>query len=1162
MIEEIARGRRAGSAYPCHAVVDNHSAVAKEPWRVMSRGRRRGGLALFALAGGLLLGGPTSQAQSAPGAYTLDHTIRGLADVLPPTSWRVPAGLDMDPDGNIYISDAFDGRITRIAAGGLASILVSPGGGLVSPTHLAVDAGRNRIYVSDLGVGALVTLDLAGRVLRSDAGIPGAAGVGVAPDGSVFVGAADSGQVHVFGPDGEARGTWTAVPEEAGSSVGDLIRGIDVDADGMVYVVDGRKAQVQVFDAAGMRHETLRPPEMANDISVDYDPAFSPRKLYWVATDRGVYRYDPRTKVWDQARGRSVSALAVRAGLGMAQAMPGMDGTVSRVEKRIYGEIGGQPERAWGGSVIVAGILNGPQGLAAGTDDRLYLLDLDARVQRFQADGTVIDQIYAPNAVDVAATADGRFFVLQPGRVSAFNAGGIPIWNQLVVANVAALAWHEASQALIVLDDGGYLTRLQGLDGGLIFRQRIDDLGGDPEGWSDLAGDDAGQLFALDRRGPSVARIEASGRQSRWPLPAGARRISATPEGRVLVLGRDGWVRIFDAAGRAIGAFDAVRFDTGVSSDPSDLASDGQGQVYVSDRRANLISRYRWDESAQAKEPPAEGTGCRHYPDKTAAPPLIWLGETVDVSLTVRGGCGSTEVAEPLDILLIIDESGSMNGEKIRIARQAAQDFVAEVDLSISQVGLVGFDTTSRLHQALSQDEARIYRAITGLRARGGTRIDMGLAEARAEMRKNGRPGIARPIFVLLSDGYNNAGAAPVLRESDAAKREGIEIYTIGIQADAQLMRQVATSADHYFAPRSASFLYEVFDAIAQRISTSTLFRRLVVTDLIPANMRYILGSAVPPAVFDPAANSLTWTLSNVAFKGFGLRYTLEPLEIGTWPTNIVAFGEGEDGYDRPTRVDFPVPVVIVIGPTATPTPTPSLTPTPTDTPTPTPSPTPTPKPGPIYLPILLRERCLPSQLRADVVLVLDASSSMEGEKLAAAQAAAKQFVDIVLEREAGEGEDGSRLAVVGFNISAWLAQGLTPDKIAAKAAIDGLTMTPGTRIDHGLELAFAELEGPRHVPGHTPAIVLLTDGLQNGEPDPAFAIARAARAAGTLIYTIGLGDDVDAAFLETVSGHRLRSFLAARPTDLAAIYAQIAGEIPCPAEAFWGRRVPRGLAP
>lgn len=181
---------------------------------------------------------------------------------------------------------------------------------------------------------------------------------------------------------------------------------------------------------------------------------------------------------------------------------------------------------------------------------------------------------------------------------------------------------------------------------------------------------------------------------------------------------------------------------------------------------------------APAVPAPDDAAACRHYPDKRAAPAENWLGETVDVRLTVRGGCGSLESSEPPDVILIVDEGGSMKGERMATAQAVARNFVSEMDLTRSRVGLVGFDNVATLYHSLSGDLSGILEAIDRLGAGGGTRIDLGLNVALREMRRGGRPGVARPIFILLSDGNNTAGHEPVLigvRRPWLARRSVIE---------------------------------------------------------------------------------------------------------------------------------------------------------------------------------------------------------------------------------------------------------------------------------------------------------------------------------------------------------------------------------------------------
>ena len=58
----------------------------------------------------------------------------------------------------------------------------------------------------------------------------------------------------------------------------------------------------------------------------------------------------------------------------------------------------------------------------------------------------------------------------------------------------------------------------------------------------------------------------------------------------------------------------------------------------------------------------------------------------------------------------------------------------------------------------------------------------------------------------------------------------------------------------------------------------------------------------------------------------------------------------------------------------------------------------------------------------------------------------------------------------------------------------------------------------------------------------------------GLRLYTIALGGDVDAAALVRMAGDARRYHIAPDSATLAAIYAEIAQEIACPVEAFWGQ--------
>jgi len=262
-----------------------------------------------------------------------------------------------------------------------------------------------------------------------------------------------------------------------------------------------------------------------------------------------------------------------------------------------------------------------------------------------------------------------------------------------------------------------------------------------------------------------------------------------------------------------------------------------------------------------------------------------------------------------------------------------------------------------------------------------------------------------------------------------------------------------------------------------------------------------------------------------------------------------------------PTPTETPTP-------TDTPVPTETPSPTPTATLTPTPSPTPTPKgayipvalreapPKPLYIPLALGELCQPKQQRVDVALVLDTSSSM-GEptragrsKLVAAQAAARAFLD-ELQFAAGD-----QAALVTFNEAAQLAQPLTGDRVAAETAIAAMTLAPLTCLVCGIERADEELRSARHLADHTPVMIVLTDGRSNPRPkEDAIAAAAVAKAAGVMIFTIGIGEDLDLAALALIANRPDFFYRTADAEELDAIYRAIAVAIPCQPDAYWGRR-------
>lgn len=366
--------------------------------------------------------------------------------------------------------------------------------------------------------------------------------------------------------------------------------------------------------------------------------------------------------------------------------------------------------------------------------------------------------------------------------------------------------------------------------------------------------------------------------------------------------------------------------------------------------------------------------------------------------------------------------------------------------------------------------------------------------------------------------------------------------------------------------------------------------RDLYLTQFIPSGLAYVEGSAnVPPSRQARTLDNrirLDWEWKNIrSTKPQTVTYSAKPLAEGTWEISgtmkLVDMGRMTRELPMPakavtvTGLCLPEPSPTPTGtpePTATdvPTPTPTDTPEPTATDTPTATPTatstatPTPTPAPIYLPILLGERCTITWVYTDVVLVLDMSTSMERAtgtgrtKLEATLDAAKQFVSM-MDLSPDDGGRSDQVGIVGFNAIGWIEQPLTSNGAALAAAIDRLPNGKGqfTRLDLGFELGLEALRPALGRPNTTPVLVLLTDGLPNRVPvDPDGTMettvrkaAQKAKDAGAKVYTVGIGppEDINAPLMTQCASVPENYFYTPDSEALAGIYRKIAFSFGCP---------------
>ena len=186
-----------------------------------------------------------------------------------------------------------------------------------------------------------------------------------------------------------------------------------------------------------------------------------------------------------------------------------------------------------------------------------------------------------------------------------------------------------------------------------------------------------------------------------------------------------------------------------------------------------------------------------------------------------------------------------------------------------------------------------------------------------------------------------------------------------------------------------------------------------------------------------------------------------------------------------------------------------------------------------------------------DIVLILDRSGSMAGSPLANMKTGAKTFIDIIDEATNGAADGniggGSRIGIVSFAGTARQDTQLITSVEELKDAVDALQADGQTNHADAFTKA-TELFGPQSQSAKV--MVMFTDGKTTAGAPPA-PIAAAARAAGIVIYCIGLlgADGMDVNVLNDWATDPDTSHVAVTPdeADLEQLFADLAENISKP---------------
>lgn len=245
-------------------------------------------------------------------------------------------------------------------------------------------------------------------------------------------------------------------------------------------------------------------------------------------------------------------------------------------------------------------------------------------------------------------------------------------------------------------------------------------------------------------------------------------------------------------------------------------------------------------------------------------------GQDSEVTVLARIFAASAPAPEnrrpPLNLSLVIDRSGSMQGQPIEMARRAVQLALGMMQPH-DRVSVVSFDghVETVVAPQLVQDPQALCRLVEGVTSRGNTALHAGWLEGAMLTAQFHDPGALNRVL-LLSDGQANNGETRtevIAGHVRGLTSRGVGTSTVGLgrSYDETLLQAMADAGDgNYEHIEDASALPAFFSAEMQGLTRTT---GQTVSLSIEANP--VLGSVRQEMLNDLPQNALgRWMLPNL----------------------------------------------------------------------------------------------------------------------------------------------------------------------------------------------------------------------------------------------------------------------------------------------------------
>ena len=236
------------------------------------------------------------------------------------------------------------------------------------------------------------------------------------------------------------------------------------------------------------------------------------------------------------------------------------------------------------------------------------------------------------------------------------------------------------------------------------------------------------------------------------------------------------------------------------------------------------------------------------------------------------------------DVILIVDISGSMSGDKLKRVKQDATDLIKYLlSDSENQVALISFDDQARILSDFSNDETKLSEAINSLSVQGRTNYYDALKNVESLLKESeySRKDNYDLITLFLTDGYPNINTPNQIGMYELIKEEYPYMQINGVQYEmgTSIVKEISEITDEQYAADMVTLNNILFEAAIAPLS----YDNFIIEDYIDDEYFYVenseaiktdLGNAT--LTEENGVQKITWDFGNVLKTGKSATMTID----------------------------------------------------------------------------------------------------------------------------------------------------------------------------------------------------------------------------------------------------------------------------------------------